>query len=215
VAAKNHDAITTSIGATKPSSYTPTRLAENAAAAYLKTVADTNPKYIVLATDGLPNCIPGETDTQMGDEAGAEQSIADALTAGFPTFVVGISTTGTTADDTLNVMAMKGGVPRAGTPSYYSVASTADLQAALKTITGQVVTCNYPLAAAAPTNDPESLTVHIGGMTVAQDPDNGWDYSGPDHTAIKLFGAACDSVTKNPQAKVEVFYGCPGSPPVP
>ena len=40
-------------------SNTPTRRAEEAAVAYLSTLTDPNPKYILLATDGMPNCLPG------------------------------------------------------------------------------------------------------------------------------------------------------------
>ena len=37
-------------------SRTPTRSAENAAVTYLNTVTTSNPKFILLATDGQPNC---------------------------------------------------------------------------------------------------------------------------------------------------------------
>ena len=37
-------------------SRTPTRAGENAAVTYLSGLADTNPKFIVLAMDGSPNC---------------------------------------------------------------------------------------------------------------------------------------------------------------
>lgn len=104
---------------------------------------------------------------------------------------------------------------RPAAPYFFSVTSSADLETALKGIAGKVATCNYPLAPVSATNDPNNVAVHIAGATVPQDPANGWDFTGPDHTAIKLFGTACDKVTGTADAKVEVFYGCPGQPPVP
>jgi hypothetical protein len=52
----NAMAIKTAIGGTTPASSTPTTLAMKNAAAYLKTLKDTNPKFILLATDGQPTC---------------------------------------------------------------------------------------------------------------------------------------------------------------
>ena len=74
---------------------TPTRAAEAAALAYLSNVADSNPKFILLATDGQPNC-PASGDTSTDDSAAAIQVVSDAYRAGVPTFVVGIGTLSST-----------------------------------------------------------------------------------------------------------------------
>ena len=71
-------------------SSTPTRRAEEAAVTYLNTLTDLNPKYILLATDGLPNCTPGSSSATVDDTAGAVAAVTGARTAGYPTFVVGI-----------------------------------------------------------------------------------------------------------------------------
>jgi hypothetical protein len=149
------------------------------------------------------------------DDAATIQAVADALKAGFPTYVVGISTANTPAETTLNSMAKAGGVARAAAPYFYSVTSSADLETSLKAIAGKVATCNYPLAPVSATNDPNNVAIHISGASVPQDPQNGWDFTGPDHTAIKLSGTACEKVMNSADTKVEVFYGCPGDPPVP
>ena len=52
----NAMAIKTAIAGTSPASSTPTTLAMKNAAAYLKTLNDSNPKFILLATDGQPTC---------------------------------------------------------------------------------------------------------------------------------------------------------------
>ena len=72
-------------------SSTPTRAAENAAVTYLtQRLTDPNPKFIVLATDGQPNC-PAIGQHVTDDAPGAVTAVTTAKTAGFPTFVVGIS----------------------------------------------------------------------------------------------------------------------------
>lgn len=213
VAPGNGAAIRTSILAASPASMTPTRLAEAAAVDYLKTLKTPNPKFIVLATDGLPNC--GSLLFTLGDEAGTVSAVTDARAAGFPTFVVGISTMGSGADATLNNMADAGGRARSGSTRYYPVASAAELEDALAKIAGQVATCTYPLSPASSRNDPNNVTVHVDNMTVPQDGSSGWDYSSPSHTAITFFGTTCNHIKANAGAKVEIFYGCPNQPPVP
>jgi len=52
---------------------TPTRAAVTAAVAYLSTIADGNPKFLLLATDGQPNCpVTGTSETD--DSAAAIQA---------------------------------------------------------------------------------------------------------------------------------------------
>src|SRR5262249_15271955 len=136
-----------------PSSSTPTRVAVQMGTAYMKTLTDSNPKFLLLSTDGLPNCIPtanGGTCTnncQNGDMQGAIQAVTDAATAGFPTFVIGIATSSDpTSDQTLNGMAMAGGKPQAnGPPYYYPVMNQADLSAALTSIVSIASTCVFTI----------------------------------------------------------------------
>ena len=54
----------------------------------------TSPKFILLAADGAPTCGTGGMWTPRQRHDGRA-----ALAAGFKTFVVGIATGGTTADD--------------------------------------------------------------------------------------------------------------------
>ena len=91
IAANNANAVSTAItgrtsanGGVTNGSRTPTRLAENAGAAYMRGLTDQNPRFILLATDGLPNCAPGNSDTAADDSAGAVMAVADAATMGIP-----------------------------------------------------------------------------------------------------------------------------------
>jgi len=199
----NGMAITTAINGTMPGGATPTRLAVSAAATYLRGNADTNPKYILLATDGLPNCIPNNNNQQADDTTGAVQAIATALTMGIPTFVVGIGSTGATA--TLTMMAQAGGRPTAAAPFYYQVNSQADLVAALSMISGSVASCTFALNGTPP--DPTNVKVQGDGVTIPPNDVNGWVYEPGDH-AITLKGTYCDRVLSGDIKNVAVLFGC-------
>jgi hypothetical protein len=231
VAAGSSAAVATAIsGSTKANggvnngSYTPTRAAVAAASAYLKTVTDTNSKYILLATDGLPNCPEGCsgnscTNTPNAAETTAvESAITDAQTAGFKTFVVGIATSSDPdANTALNGFAMAGGEPQTGgTTSYYSVNNTASLVTALNQIVGIVASCTIPL-----TNVPANLTnVAVSAtdangniVVVKQDDPNGWSYDDPTTKAnIILNGTACTNTQSGAYSNFQFFFSCGTGP---
>jgi len=117
---------------------TPTTAAVNTTAAYLTTLADGAPKYMVLISDGAPNCGRGPCDPSVPDspndcdDANAIAAVEQAYVAlGIPTFVVGLAGTG---DLTLTDQAVKGGLATATSPYYYKVGSAAELSAAFSAI---------------------------------------------------------------------------------
>lgn len=119
----NGTAIANAIAATGPGGNTPTRDAITNGGSYLAGLTDTNPKYLLLATDGLPNCPVGcsgmarpsssctMTDNPTEDMA-AEQAVLAAAAHGFKTFVIGIGNV-STAVATLDAMAVGGGEAQA------------------------------------------------------------------------------------------------------
>ena len=208
----NATAIMTAVSNAVPGSYTPTRAAITNAVTYLQTLTDANPKFILLATDGEPNCPATGTNQMTDDSAAAEQAVAAALTAGFPTFVVGIGNTG--GDTTLNALAVAGGRPQMMPPaasSYYQVNNTADLVSALKTIVGAVASCTFKLG-----DPPNSMTNNdyinvLGDGTVIKkdttDTD-GWDYTAGGNTQIQFYGPTCASIMSGAIKNVTVTYTC-------
>ena len=56
---------------------TPTTAVMNNAVKYLQGLTDANPKYLLLATDGEPNCVNGSLATT--DATGAENAVTAAL----------------------------------------------------------------------------------------------------------------------------------------
>ncbi|MBC8133471.1 MAG: VWA domain-containing protein [Deltaproteobacteria bacterium] len=185
----NAAAIAAAIATGDPGSNTPTRAAVTQAAAYLRTVTDLNPKFILLATDGQPNCrTGGGGGGSATDDAAAIAAVATVAAMGFPTFVIGIATTGTAGHDTLSMMAVNGGYPRTGDPRYYPVTTSADLATALGIIQGMIaLPCQFQLGGVP--QDLNAVTVTVGGQPVVR-PD--WMYA-PGNRAI-IFpeaGATC------------------------
>jgi hypothetical protein len=236
VASMNAAAISSAIGGKMPNGSTPTADAIHMAASYLSAVTDSNPKYILLATDGEPNCaaatsptsctcppgtmmmngqcclpilgcIPCPTSGAGGpDDAGAEQAVSDAAAMGIDTFVVGIATD-SSADAVLNQMAQNGKTARPGMTQYYPVGSQADLVATVNTIAGQIISCSFPLAT--PPAHPEDVSVDVGAQTVPRDPAhaNGWDF-GPGQMSIQFYGSFCTMLQSGAINSVEAVYGC-------
>jgi hypothetical protein len=205
----NAPAITSAIAGATLGSRTPTRLAVGAGAAYLKSLGVPNPKYMLLATDGEPNCdpdLPG--NTTANDSAGAVQAVADARAAGFPTFVVGIGNT--MAEETLTNLATAGGEAQAGASTpFYQVGDTAQLVSALGKILG-AIPCTFDLGP--PPNQwfsSDNISVAADGVAVPRDPShaNGWDFVAGT-TTISVYGPTCDAVSSGAIKSVTIAFRC-------
>jgi hypothetical protein len=200
---------------------TPTADAINSAVTYMGTLTDTNPKYLLLATDGEPTCVGTSKDTSSGSAvagAAAVTAIADALKAGFPTFVVGIATSKTTSNTELTAMSNAGGEPIPVTNplahNYYLANDATTLVSAMEAITGQISTCLFPLSPAPPVlNDPSKVGVYLGTTTnkIPYDASksNGWAYTDAADSAIEVFGDYCDMIQTAGASAVQIIFGCP------
>jgi hypothetical protein len=218
-------AITASVNGTQPGGNTPTRDAITSGAAYLATLTDPNPKFLLLATDGLPNCPSGcgtmakpngmctMTDNPSEDAA-AEAAVMMAAMQGFPTFVVGIGNVAS-AQNTLNQMAINGGHAQTGAAtSYFAATDEASLEAALNAIVGQVASCVIQLTNVPPGQTNVAVSVDNNGTPtkVPNDPNNGWTYTDSTDTSITLHGSYCDGVKGGTYTNVGFVYACDGMP---
>jgi hypothetical protein len=201
---------TSANGGVTNGSRTPTRSAETAGSTYMRGLTDMNPRFIVLATDGLPNCQPGNTDTAADDSAGAVMSVMDSATAGIPTFVVGIATGGSNADTTLNNMATAGGYPASGATKYYSVASTAEFVSVLQTLVGVAATCTFTVPEPTGDTDRAHIAVVVNGAEIPKDTNhaNGWDYTSTGMTAVQIYGPTCDGIMNGSITNVQIVFKC-------
>ena len=205
VTPNNASAIQTQITQAGTGNSTPTRLAIEAAVTYLKTVNDGNPKYILLATDGEPNCAPGSTSAGNSDLVGTIAAGKSAAAAGYKVFVIGV---GPEAGN-LTELAQAG-----GTDHFYSASTPAELSSALTTIVGTVAAgCSYQIGAAPPAN-PNALGVYLDKSLVPQSSTEGWSYDSS-NTSIKLNGTYCSDLTSGKKTLVEIYLPCEPSAPLP
>jgi hypothetical protein len=192
-------AIQSVITSTQPGGNTPTAQAVQAAAAYLQTVKDQNTKYILLATDGEPNCAIGGNSTP--NVQATVEAIAAATAAGFPVYVIGIGPSVGNLDN----FAVAG-----GTTNYFSATSPQAMTDAFTSISNAVTTCTFNLAQASP--DVNNVAVYLDKSLVAKDSANGWSL-GANSTTIELNGSTCDKITSGAATQVQVLFGCPGTSP--
>lgn len=149
--------IQTTYNASVPGGGTPTAVSLGAAKTYLQSLNLTTPAYVLLFTDGLPNCnlsldpntctatTPGCANNACGlgakdclDDQGTVAAAQDLLAAGYKVYVVGFGTAATTGNNltVLNSVAAAG-----GTGSAYSANDQAALDAALSAIGYNAATC--------------------------------------------------------------------------
>jgi len=140
----------------QPASQTPTASAMNAATAYMKTLTDPNQKFLLLATDGLPNCgMSGGTGgttgaAGRGGTAGRGGGGAAGTRGGAAgTFGGGIIGGGSTADDSPAAEAAVTAAKTAGFPTFVvGIATSADAMAT-DTLNTMAVNGGFPQAGAA------------------------------------------------------------------
>ena len=215
--------------ATTPLGGTPTFDALQTAANYYRAVppaARVRARYLVLATDGGPNCNPalggsscvctssrgclGPRGNLSCLDADRTVSLLERLARdGVPTFVIGTPGQDVAAlAPTLERMAVAGGRPRAvaGEPAYYRAEDVGEFTAAFRSITTALVRCRYVIN---PVADPSRVQVRVGGRDVAQDATgiNGWSWVSPATGEIVLRGDACEAA-QQPGGAVTFWYLC-------
>ena len=182
MAINNADEIAMAIGATIPIGITPTAQSLRNALTFLgdrHAAADNTatPAFVVLVTDGVPNCPDDATPDPVASSIEACQALADAA---IPVYVIGYEIDAF-GQDTMQAMAKAG-----GTDKFFPVENKAELEAAFDKITEHVVRCEFELAEEPP--DPSFVRVTIDGKTVTLDSPDGWMIDG---RKITMSGAAC------------------------
>lgn len=230
----NRLAIQSELSAAVPSGGTPTAAALTNAAASLGDFGSADsPQFIVLATDGGPNCnyflsaLPSCTCTYATseycctnhpgacvygstclDDSGTLGVITSLNGLGIDTFVIGLAGTDEYTS-LLDAMAQAGGQPQqGGSTDYYAVTDQTSLLTALQTIAVSVISCQIELEEAP--DYPDEVKIYIDGSEVPRDPtkQNGWDYTDGTNTTIELYGAACDRLQDGEQHELTATFEC-------
>lgn len=181
---------------------TPTTAAINAAVAYLKTVDDGNKKFILLATDGEPNCgvssRTGRGDINTVDVTGATTAMTAAKAAGFTAYVIGIGPS----------LANLTQLAQAGSGrDFFPATSPEQLAEALSSVSSIVGSCSFQASEAPP--DPNNVAVYVNKQQVSRSDDGGWKY-GASEKEIILTGKYCDDIQSGADTDVQILFGCPG-----
>ncbi len=192
--------------------------------------------YVVLMTDGAPNCNPGlrcgvdacipniehfsadgitcdDSFNCCAPQIGGDCVDADASEAAVLDYEkAGVDTfvVGMPGSEAyravLNRLATAGNTARPGPTSYYAVSDTDELSLALRSIGAQVA-ISCDLPLSETPEDPALVNVYFDDRVVPKSDDDGWRYSGKDR--IEFVGATCDTLSSGDVLNVQVRSGCP------
>jgi von Willebrand factor type A domain len=162
--------------------------------------------YIVLVTDGAPNCSDGQTGGGGGPDPVAVESTVAAISAlagdGVKTYVLAFGAANDAALATaLDRMAVAGAT---GDTAHRPIENQNQIETEFGRIAGAALTCDLSLDAAV--EDASYVAVTIDGNLVGLNDANGWVLSA-DRTRITLQGSSCamlKDTTTNHAVKVEV-----------
>jgi hypothetical protein len=188
----------------------PTAAGVSSATGFLTSILDNRHRMIVLITDGAPNC--GAGDPKLDDSGATIAAIDSAWQAGFPTFVVGLSTAGGPADAALSRMAIAGGLARSGSPAYSPASDASVLVSVLGIMAASAASCVYAVPPPPNVNaNRQDIAVKMDGAYVPIDPAhaNGWDFTDGTRAHVQFYGPPCDTLTRQPAAHaVAVDFLC-------
>jgi hypothetical protein len=164
----------------------------------------TRQSFVMLITDGKQSSC-----AVAGGDDGTE-GIIDTLyqDRGVITFVVGFG--GLVDVEQMNTFADLGGSPLAGVNHFYSADNQVELEAALETIAGLVVSCEF-VVSGAPGNLNEVFAFFDDEEQVPRDPTHteGWDID-PATDTLTFYGSYCQRLKDRSVEDVDVVFGCPG-----
>lgn len=211
-------AIATKLAGHQPKGNTPTTESLKAAQAALNAIVvgpDEAPraKYVVLVTDGEPNCRPGELQavlacgtnfTCIANETGKTQVEAAAAVEamakdGIKTYVLGYQTAGS---EGLDQLARAGDT---GDTQHRAVEDEASLVAEFERIGTKAVSCDFVLDMAPP--DPSYVLVEVDGKQLNLGQPNGWSIA-KDGRRITVEGGACANLQDGKDHVLDVRVLC-------
>jgi von Willebrand factor type A domain len=201
--------IASTLGGMDANGSTPTAASLEAARQTLGPIVDQGPdvkvppKFVLLVTDGDPNCSTPDMTGMNGIDTQARQDTIDAIGAlagdGIRTYVVGFQTAGTSYAGQLDAMAQAGNT---GTTSHRSVNSGDDLALALEDVVRQVTSCDFTLDT--PVKDASYVAVTVDSRLRPLDTAaDGWTL-GADKQTVSLTGDACDAIKNGSTLQIEV-----------
>jgi hypothetical protein len=181
----------------QPGGATPTHTSLQAASDFLSQNT-TNPagQYVLLATDGLPNCNPTYQDESTAETIAAVEAL---YAQGVPTYVLGFGTDGIADPDALQAMAQAG-----GTGDYFAANTPDDLSTALEAIAQNVSipSCDFRLDTEIA--NPDALVVLLDGQAI----DSSEFLYDAAQNSVEILGQACEQIRGGQVDTVTIDRGC-------
>jgi hypothetical protein len=227
---------TTLLTATAGSPYggTPTAQALRSVAQSLSKVQ--GKRYVILATDGGPNCNTTASCTSEGcmpniesaagcvpggnnccvppagflesclDSAATNSAVLALQSSGIPVYVVGLPGTATYGT-LLDQLAASGGTALPGSPKYYKV-DKSGTNTLLPALKkiAAKIVATCEFKLKEPPKAPNLVNVYLDEVILPKDPANGWKIEGE---TVTLLGAACSKVLAGDVLDVRIIAGCP------
>lgn len=224
--------LSTLLFAAPPNGGTPT--AATLVAVRKRLEADAAHSFVVLATDGGPNCnfatscgpeecIPNieqsckisnccdpAVDPQASpssclDDGPTLSAVSSLAALGVRVLVVGVPGSAPYAS-LLEAMAVAGGAPRPTAPRYYRVDDLATVEDVFTQLGEQIpASCTFTLDA--PPADEALVNLYFDDVVVPKDPVDGWTYDSA--TTLTVHGKSCEALSAGLIERAEVFVGCP------
>jgi len=188
-----------------PDGATPTSLTLEAANNFFAGIvagpdSGANAQYVLLVTDGDPNCVG---DTNMEAQEASYAAISALAAKGVKTYVIGYDSKMSNFATVLDEMARRGNT---GDTAHRAVEDQASLEKEFQEIAGSVVSCDFKLEKEPP--DPTYVLVEVDGKQLnLNDKDNGWTIKGK---VVTVTGKSCETLqdgkdhTLNVEVKCEV-----------
>lgn len=212
----NHSAIADELNRARVMGGTPTAASLRAARSHLASLEGDG--YVLLVTDGAPNCnaaLDGRSCTCVAtncvsnhlnclDDVEAVNAVEELAEAGIRTYVIGYDTAGWA--HVLDRMAAAGAT---GRTTHFPVGDQASLADALSEIGGTLSSCSYELESVPPNNH-RYIRVTVDGVTIphasVMNDGNGWILEG-DRT-ITLVGDACEALKDGEAHDINIVVEC-------
>jgi hypothetical protein len=220
VAADSAPAVAAAMASAPPmDGNTPTAAALQAALAYYQTLADgVDNRFVLLATDGAPDCtLSGAVSN--GDASGAActdaLAVVNAMVAlGVRVIVLGVGPTVT--DDPsvggacLDLLAHAGGVSASpGSPGFFTASDPQQLQMAIEQIFGGIMRPPCSVRFRDRVDDSSTIEVFLDGRPVPMSSSNGWQPDSPTQPqGVIITGAYCDKIQSFQVTTIEAHFDC-------
>jgi hypothetical protein len=149
-------------------------------------------RYVLLITDGDPNCGMDSTSGTPTPCAQATSNITMLQSIGVKTIVVGVGENIAVTRCLDSMAAVGGATAGSSSPFYYQATSALLLENQLTTIMDDLAAKSCHVQLAVPVPDPSQIyEVRIDMVDVPRDPNNGWSVNNGSSLKITLSGQAC------------------------